>query len=294
MGGINQQWQADLIDVRSLKQYNDKIAYLLTVIDVFSKQAYVIPLENKTGQTLINAFKSIFAHKKPIHLQTDKGSEFINVEFQRFLKREKVGFFTTENDDIKASIAERFNRTIKEKIWKYFTAKDTKRYIDVLPALVQSYNRSYHRSIKRAPVDVNYDNQEEVWKTLYNEDGILDHKKAKQNKFQIGDRVRISKTRRQFKKGYLPSWSDELFTVSEIQRTEPVTYIIKDDHGEPVLGAFYTPELQKVADKEVYKIDHIIRHKKDKKNKILYLVRWFGYDSSFDSWIPQSSLTKYS
>ena len=126
VSGIDSQFQADLIDVQRLKKDNDGFAYLLTVIDVVSKYAWTVPLKNKTGPKLIAAFEHIFAQgRKPLKLQTDKGTEFLNKPFQKFLKEEGVEFFTTENEDIKASVVERFNRTIKEKLWRYFTKKKT-------------------------------------------------------------------------------------------------------------------------------------------------------------------------
>ena len=115
VSGIGQQWQADLVDVSNLSQDNDNIKYLLTCIDVFSKQAWVVPLKDKTGTRLVKAFTSI-ADPLPTTLQTDKGTEFVNRKLQVWLKERNVHFFTTENEDIKASVVERFNRTLKSKL----------------------------------------------------------------------------------------------------------------------------------------------------------------------------------
>ena len=125
VGAIDQQWQADLADMQSLMKQNSMFRYLLCVIDVFSRFAWVVPIKNKTGQTLIKAFDSIFksSKRKPLSLQTDKGSEFKNKDFQMYLKKKKVHFFTTDNPETKASIVERFQRTLKTKMWKYFTFK---------------------------------------------------------------------------------------------------------------------------------------------------------------------------
>ena len=112
VSGPYQQWQADLIDVSCLSRYNHGFKFLLTCIDVFSKKAWVVPLKDKSGTTLVNAFESI---KTPLPgtLHSDKGTEFTNRKFQRWLKEHRVYFFNTENDNIKASIVERFNRTLK-------------------------------------------------------------------------------------------------------------------------------------------------------------------------------------
>lgn len=291
VGGIDHQWQADLIDVQRLKKHNPGFNYILTIIDVLSKYAWVVPLKNKTGPVLVKAFEHIFEQgRKPLKLQTDKGAEFLNKTFQRFLKEQDVDFFTTENEDIKASIAERFNRTLKDKLWKYFTKKNTLRYIEVLPAIVRAYNRSYHRSIKRAPMQVSEANQEDVWQELY---GLPSKETGVIKPLKPGDRVRISKARRQFKKGYLPSWTEELFTVSRVQKTTPMTYILKDDHGEELKGSFYHEEIQNVGEKELFRIEAILKQRSSSKGQREYLVKWYGYPSSFNSWIPSATLTRY-
>lgn len=290
VAGIDQQWQADLVDLQSIAKHNDGYKYLLTCIDVLSKYAWVIPLRDKTGKTLVEAFKAIFkSGRTPRQLQTDKGSEFTNRNFQSFLRENDVHFFTTENEDIKASIAERFNRTLKTKMWKYFTHSDTLKYIDVLEDLVYSYNHTHHRSIKMAPVQATKKNEIIVWKNLY-DDKALD---VKNTTLKIGDQVRISKARRAFKKGYLPSWSEEIFTVSEVRERQPPVYRINDYNGEPLKGTFYPQELQKIVKSDdVYRIEEVLQKRK-KGKQIQYLVKWHGYPESFNSWINRNQLTTY-
>ena len=289
VGGIDHQWQADLIDVQSLNKENDGYKYLLTVIDILSRYAFVVPIKNKTGPVVKAAFESILSKskRKPMKLQVDKGLEFKNLTFLNFLQEQGIEYFTTENDDIKAAIVERFNRTLKDRLWRYFTRKNSLRYVEVLQKLVWSYNHTFHSSIGRAPAQVNNSNQEEVWQLLYGQQV----KTKKSKSLKVGDKVRISKTRRQFKKGYLPSWTEELFTVSKVKRTTPTTYNLTDDHGEELKGSFYNQELQKVAAKSTYRIESILEHKAGPPK--LYLVKWYGYDSSFNSWIPETSLTQY-
>lgn len=292
VGGIDHQWQADLIDLRTLKKENDGYVYVLTCIDILSKYAWALPLKDKTGQTLVSAFEDIFEEgRKPLKLQTDKGSEFQNRIFQSFLKKRKVEHFVTENEDIKASVVERFNRTLKDKLWRYFTKHNTERFLEALPQLVDAYNRTVHRSIKRAPMEVTRDTQEDVWHTLYDQPFPSTSKKRT---LGAGDRVRISKARRNFKKGYMPSWTEELFTVSRVKPTKPLTYVLKDDHGEELEGAFYVQELQNVGEKEVYRIENVLKRRTGLTGRTEYLVKWYGYDSSFNSWIPATALTTYS
>jgi transposase InsO family protein len=140
---IDHQWQANLVDLGKLAFYNKGFKYLLTCIDVLSRYAWVVPLKDKTGKTLKEAFQVIFKMgQQPIRLQTDKGTEFTNRIFQKFLNEHDVHFFTTYNEETKANIVERFNRTLKTKMWKYFTYRETLPYVDVLSDMVASYNHT--------------------------------------------------------------------------------------------------------------------------------------------------------
>ena len=281
VAGIDEQWQADLIDLSRLKSQNKGHTFVLTVIDVFSKQARALPLKNKSAASVTGALARIFEEAPrgpPRVLQTDKGKEFTNKEVQSVLKKNGVRFFVTENDDIKAAVVERFNRTLKERLWRYFTAYGTYTYLEVLPELVRSYNGSYHRSIGMAPNQVSLDNQEDVWQRLYGQPDT-----SSTSLLPAGVRVRISKTRRPFKKGYLPSWSTETFTVDRRLATTPATYTLRDEAGELLRGSFYFQELQRIADPpadKLYRIENVVRRSGKK-----VLVKWEGYPDSFNSWI---------
>ena len=286
--GAKEQFQCDLIDVQKLRKDNDGNGYILTCIDVFTKMGYARPIKNKTSTSIIPAFKSIFkASGRPKRLQTDKGTEFLNGVTQQYFKNNGIHHFTSQNESIKAAVCERWNRTLLNRLFRAFTFKQNRRYIDILPKLVSSYNRSYHRSIKRRPVDVNSQNAEDVWQALYGKPYAY-----KTNRLKVGDRVRISKAKRLFKKGYLPSWSGELFTINRVLKTNPVTFNIKDDAGEELIGAFYQEELQKVGEKTVYEIERIIRERKTTKGRWEVFVKWKDYPASFNSWIFKSSIQK--
>ena len=276
---IDDLWQADLADVSPLSKQNDNYEYLLTCIDVLSKFAWVIPLKNKTGRAITDAFSKVIIQRQPIHLQTDKGSEFKNKLFQSFLEDRKIKFYTSENSDIKAAVVERFTRTLKTKTFKYFTFKGTHKYIDVLDDLVNSYNNTFHSSIKMAPTAVTVQNESDVGKRLY------PPKKKLEFKFVIGDEVRISKARKEFKKGYLAPWSEEIFTIVARNPSDPLTYGIADYSGENIKGKFYEYELQKVIKvDDLYKVEEVLKTRK-KGLKKEYLVKWLGYPDSFNSWV---------
>lgn len=288
VGGKDHQWQADLVDLSRLKKQNKDFTYLLTCIDVLSKYAWVVPLKNKTGDSLIRAFQSILKQGRcPKSLQTDKGTEFVNRKFQTFLKQQGIHFFTTHNEETKASIVERFNRTLKTKMWRYFTKHNTHSYLPIIQHLVHAYNHSYHRSIKRTPSSVTATNQEQVWRTLYDHH----HDDIKRPKFRVGDRVRISQVRHKLRKGYLANWSEELFTVHSVKKGIPNVYIVMDDNGDALQGTFYEQELQKVSDKTWYRIEQVMKERKHKGRK-QYLVKWFGYPHSFDSWVSDLGVYK--
>ena len=160
--------EADLADMSKLSNSNDKFKFLLCIVDVFSNDAWVVPIKDKTGKTLVNAFKSVLkSGRSPKSLQTDKGTELKNKHFQTFLKSKKIHFFTTENPETKASIVERFQRTLKSGMWKYFTHHYTLRYVDILSKLVEGYNHAYHQSIKRAPISVTPKNEHQVSEILF-------------------------------------------------------------------------------------------------------------------------------
>ena len=281
--GIDDQWQADLVDISSLARFNKGYKSLLTCIDVFSKFAWVVPLKNKTGESLVKGFQSILdLGRSPEKLQTDKGAEFLNRNFQSLLKENGIHFFTT-NSELKASVVERFNRILKTRMWKYFTAKNNRIYIDILQDIVHGYNNSYHRSIGRAPALVSLLNVGQVRRKLYGKSWT---KPGRKFKLKLGDQVRISKSRRTFKKGYLPSWSQEIFNVTKMIPRVPPVYRLRNYADDEIEVVFYAEELQKVhKSDDIYKIEKILAEKKE-NGKVKVLVKWLGYDKKFNSWLP--------
>ena len=241
---LDQIWQADLVDFQKYSRNNKGYKYVLTVIDILSRFAFAEPIKNKTGPSIVAAFNRIFSKYKriPQKLQTDHGGEFYNTTLKAFLKNKKIIHYSTFSET-KAAVVERFNRTFKNKLYKFFTHEKTKKYIQVLPEIISSYNKSVHRAHGFAPKNVTKKNQKKIWKILY---GNHLKKKNKSPKFRVGDSVRISKTRKQFQKGYKEGWTKEIFIIDEIKLTKPVTYKLKDYNEEVLIGSFYEPELIKV------------------------------------------------
>ena len=160
----------------------------------------------------------------------------------------------------------------------------------MLQHFVDSYNASYHRSVGMSPVEVNVVYQEEVWQRLYGNERASTVEPG----LKVDDRVRISKAKRQFKKSYLPNWSDELFTVKSVHRTDTPVCRMVADQGSRIEGTFYEQELQKVVitvDK-VYRIEKVLQQR-NRRRKTQFLVNWLGYPESFNSWMDKSSLVAY-
>jgi hypothetical protein len=277
--GIADLFQADLADMQTLSRYNDGYRFILTCIDVFSKRAFAIPLKDKRGPSVAEAFETIFKEKIPVYVQTDRGTEFLNTQVQNVFKKYNVKHYWSLNDDIKAACVERFNRTIKTRLFRYMTARHTKRWIDVLTAFIESYNKSFHRTIGMAPNDVTPDNSQQVADRMY------PLKTEPRWKYEVGDKVRISRYKNIFAKGYLQNWTDEIFIIAIRHPTNPVTYGLKDLLGEEIKGKFYEQEIQKVTQdaNDVYLVEKVLKTRR-RNGKVEHLVKWQGYADKFNSW----------
>ena len=194
------------------------------------------------------------------------GDKFYNNLFKGFLKINNIEMYSTYNEG-KSVVAERFIRTLKNKIFKHMTAVSKNVYFDVLDDIVNKYNNTVHRTIKMKPIDVTSDSYAE-----YNEDS-----NEKGPKLKVGDHVRIPKYKNIFAKGYTANWTEEVFVVSKIKNTVPWTYVISNLNSELIAGSFCEKELQKTSQKEC-RIEKVIKRKGDK----LY-VKWKRYDNSFNS-----------
>ena len=228
-------WGVDLADMQSLSRKNKGIKYLLCAIDLYSKHAFAIPLKDKKGISIVNAFNKIIkqSERKPNKIWVDQGGEFYNNVFKKWLSDNDIIMYSTYNKG-KSVVAERFIRTLKNKLYKHMTATGENVYYDVLDDVVNKYNNTKHSTIKMKSIDVK--NNKRVYIHEHNE---------KDNRFKVGDRVRISKFKNIFAKGYTPNWNKEIFIVDKINDTVPYTYNLKDLNDEEIMGSFYDRELQK-------------------------------------------------
>ena len=204
---------------------------------------------------------------------------------QLFFKDNDVKIYHT-NSHLKAVIIERFNRSLRELMMKEFVKNNNTVWYNILPKLIKIYNNRYHSTIKMKPVDVNKNNEKHIKENIYTYD-----KTAKIPKFKVNDLVRISLKRRNLfdKPSGNIKWSEELFKIYKINKSNVITYLLKDMNDEIIEGIFYEKELQKTKNtSEVYVIEKIIR-----KNKNKYLVKWRGYSNDFNSWVDKDDIMKH-
>ena len=194
-------WGADLADIQLLSRYNKVTRFLLCVIDIFCKYAWVVPLKDEKGISIVKAFRIILKqsnrrakgtsaqHVKPNKIWVGKGSEFYNAFFKKWLRDNDIVMYSTHNEG-KSVVAERFIRTLKSKIYKYMTSVSKNVYVNKLDDIVNEYNNTYHTTSKMKPIDIKDSSYINTDKEIKNKDP------------KIGDRVRISKYKNIFAKGY--------------------------------------------------------------------------------------------
>lgn len=274
--GLDDLWQIDLIDMQKHARDNNGHKYILTVIDVFSRYAWAVPVKDKSGVSVTEAMKKVLngAKRIPKNLQCDNGKEFYNSAFKLLMTSHKINMYSTFSV-LKASIVERFNRSLLNWLWKEFNAQGSYRWLKLLPDIVAAYNNRIHRTINMAPAKVTKRHERRLLSVLNRWPTA-----RKRPKFKINDIVRISKYKTLFEKGYTPSWSTELFRVAKVRETVPPVYNLNDFYGQEVRGSFNEPELQKTSYPDIYLVEKVIR--KDKKG---VYVKFLGLDSSHNGYI---------
>lgn len=256
--GIDDTWQADLYsfyrpkgklvdpsynfrherkevkenDYKVLFRANSGFTYILNVIDTFSKFAWAVPLKTKGGAEVAAGLLKIIKEsgRNPKKFHVDEGKEFYNKEVKKILEKYGMQMYSTGSEN-KASIVERFNRTLGDKLKPIIYQNIV--WVDVLPKIIKTYNNSYHRTIKMRPVDVSKDNENQLLSTVYRY-----RLSESQPKFEVGDRVRLSSFTDLFRNKLKTNWTREIFTVSKVFRTNVIYYNLKD-----ITGCVYEEEL---------------------------------------------------
>jgi len=214
----------------------------------------------------------------------------LNKKLKNYLKEEEIEKFIPNSSTVKASLAERAIRNLKQRLYRYMSQKQTLEWVSALPKIVNGINHSKSRTHGLRPIDVNFENAQEVWEKMYGPiSNLIDTGNIKP-KLKKDDYVRMSKNRHIFTKGYLPSWGDEILEVDKIKKQDPPIYKVRDVRGEEFKGYFYEPDLQRVKkDKTTtYRIEKEIRTKIDKNGHKKLLVKFF--DDPRHYWIDESDL----
>jgi len=273
--GIRDIFAMDLADLPSLKDENDGYRYILVCLDVASRYAFAIALKDKKSATVLNAFKEIVKESgMPKKIWTDQGSEF-KKDLSVFASSHKIKMYNSFAP-FKVSIAERFNRTLKERMFQKFTELDTETWIDLLPDLLEEYNNSVNSGIGAKPID--------AWKEKLPKKNVTVKRVIPKLEFMPGDWVRISRLKGTFEKGYSEKWSRELYQVVRADITQPIAmYSLEDELGEPIKGRFYKEELQK-SDLLGKSVEKILKSRVGKNGDEIF-VKFIGYPDKFNRWI---------
>ena len=291
---VDYQWDVDTANLAHYKKDNDGFGYFVLAIDILSKFVWTVPLRTTTGEEMVRALTQILAlGRKPTHLRSDRGSEFVNQKVKTFLKKEAIEFFVTDNV-VKASYAERAIKTIKSRLVRYMTHQQTHRWVDVLQKVTESYNATYHRSIKRTPKSVKAKDSVALWKLQYDSQPKSSRQgplRVRDYTFKVGDLVRVSFLRRAFQREYDERWSRELFVVNDRFMSDNIPqYRLKDYAGEVVSGTFYEQQLKRAFEQNRYLVEKVLRSRKRGGQKQL-LVRWRGWPPKYDSWVSEEDIS---
>jgi len=274
----NDIWAIDLVDVDNISEDNDNIKFLLNIIDLYSRYAYSFPMTSKKASEVLRIFKTL--KPLPTHIWADQGSEFFNAEFKKFCKDNNIILYHTYSNK-KSVFIERFNRTLKEMMYKYFTEHNTDYYVDQLDNFIDTYNNTRHSRTKKKPIDVYKHGAVPYTKSVSANISVV---------YKVGDFVRISKYKKTFEKGYTARWSKEVFKIKAVDTSrQPAMYELEDLQGEEIKGKFYAEELQPTQLKDFAIVEKIV-DSKTVRGKKMYLVKYDGYDDKFNDWIDQRQL----
>lgn len=279
---IDDIWQLDLAEFPQHARENKGCKFILVVIDCFSKFLWTRALKSKSADDVSKAMADVLREsgRHPAHLQSDQGKEFFNTKFNTLIKKYGINHYNTYTV-MKASMAERVIRTLKEKLHKMFNLRGQYKWIDVLQDVTDTYNNTVHRTTRMRPSEVNKKNEKALLMSCY---GIDKKQTRAKLLFGDGDIVRISKEKTFFEKGYTPRWSTELFRVVSVQTThQPPTYLLEDLQGNPISGCFYAEELQKTNHPDIYLVEKVLK----RKGSRLY-VQWLGIKER--SWIDSKDI----
>jgi len=242
--------------------------------------------------------KSIFqeTQRQPLFINGDAGKEFLNQYVEKLFNDYGIKYFISYGV-VKASIAERFIRTLKSHIWRYFKHFNTWNYIDNLQNFIYAYNNSIHRTIGLEPANVTLNKSFDIWKKAFNPLKNRRLAQKRKPKFKVGDIVRLSIHKGIFEKGYVGTFKEDYYVIQKVKKlTYPFTYKIREfDTGVLLNGIFYEPNLQKIIftknqlAKKMYNVEKIITSKNINGTKY-YFVKFEGFPANYNRWVPESNV----
>ena len=298
---MNYQWDIDSAYMVPYGKSNDNFKYFLVAIDVFSRFARTAALKTLQGKEVASALNKMLSNSPYVSkIRSDKGTEMVNKDVALVLKNHNVEHFRTQNE-LKANYAERLIKTLKSTLTRYMTDHNNHRWVDELQKVTDSYNNTYHRSIKMKPADVTNKDEDRLWKLEYEFKPKLKPVKKESKKppkekslfkFKLNDAVRISGLRQPFDKAYSEHWTREVFFVTSRKMNQGLPiYTLKDYDNDPIVGTFQESELQKVyiGEDTVFKIEKVLKYRGSKSNRQA-LVKWQGWPKKFNSWIKASDI----
>lgn len=291
---LREQIQMDLIDIRQLSQHNDGVTFLLTAIDCFSKKAWVRPLQNKSAATSLEAITKLVNEVDPPIRAVffDRGSEFVNKQVSAFLQGKDITIMHPSSEK-KASIVERFNRSLQDLIYRYMTENETFRYLNVLQDLTSAYNNRGHRTLRY--LTPNEAEKKENWGKVLCSLNIHYAKavgKSQKPKLSIGQTVRVAKLGDKMSRGYQERFNQEYFKIVDINKRMPIPmYKLQSMNDNLIIqGNFYANELQ-VVNGDIFKVDYTLGTRGKGKNKQV-LIKWKGFSDEHNSWELATNITK--
>ena len=286
--GYMTDMQCDLCIFDNIKNKNRNYPYLLVCIDVLSRKIFVAPAKSKRSEDMIQSFNMVFEKSKikPHKIYSDSGVEFEAKKMKKYFEDNEILKYVMHSPHLHAGVVERANRTIKGRLYKYFSEKNTTNWIDIIDKIVDNINNTRNRTTGLKPNQINFDNAQEVLKNVYKteEDEIIS-----KPKFKLGDIVRISKEKGKFEKSYLPNFTDELFKISKVNNTNPDSYRLEDLEGNKIKGIFYNFELVLTVKDTTYRIAKILKTRK-RKGITEHFVSWVGFSDKHNSWIKSTDI----
>ncbi|KAL3111280.1 hypothetical protein niasHT_013322 [Heterodera trifolii] len=269
--------QADLADFQALSRKNSGYRYLLLAVDVLSRRMFGSPVKSKRPVDMKRAFEELFEQmpRVPDTLYTDRGLEFVAKPLKEFYAEKGIQKFETSSKK-KAAVVERAIRTLKTRLYKYFSANNTSVWVDVVPKFLSAINNSVCRAIGLRPNNISDTNAREVWKRVY---GVA--QLDKKTKIRAGETFLC----------YIPNYSDHVYTVDEARSINPQHYLLKDYYGTKLKRKFYLPELTKVQVDEntMYRIEKKYKKRmRDGKSEIL--VKFIGFPEKY--WVTNEEINE--